>query len=42
VDNHLGLFNIINRVKILEGNHTIETSPGNGFLLKVVFPINTK
>lgn len=37
--NHLGLFSIINRVKILGGNYTIETSPGNGFLLMITFPI---
>jgi PAS domain S-box-containing protein len=36
----LGLFSIINRVKILEGNYHIETTPGNGFLLSIVFPIN--
>jgi PAS domain S-box-containing protein len=38
-NNNLGLFSIINRVKILEGNYTIETSSGNGFLLSIVFPI---
>ncbi len=41
-NHHLGLFSIINRVKILEGNFDIETSPGNGFLLKIIFPTNTK
>jgi len=40
VNNNLGLFSIINRVKILEGNYTIETSSGNGFVLKVDFPFN--
>ncbi len=41
-NHHLGLFSIINRVKILDGNFNIETSPGNGFLLKIIFPINSK
>lgn len=41
-NHHLGLFSIINRVKILEGNFDIETSPGNGFLLKIIFPTNIK
>jgi PAS domain S-box-containing protein len=42
VNNNLGIFSIINRVKILDGNYTIETSPGNGFALKVNFPFNNQ
>jgi len=33
----LGLFSIINRVKNLEGEYVITTSPGKGFLLDIVF-----
>jgi len=40
INNSLGLFSIINRVKILEGSYQIETSQGNGFSLAIVFPIN--
>lgn len=36
----LGLFSIINRIKLLEGTYAIETSPGNGFTLRIEFPIN--
>jgi PAS domain S-box-containing protein len=36
----LGLFSIINRVKNLEGSYKIKTSPGNGFALELVFPID--
>jgi PAS domain S-box-containing protein len=42
VNNNLGIFSIINRVKILDGNYTIETSSGNGFVLKVDFPFNNQ
>jgi signal transduction histidine kinase len=36
----LGLFSIINRIKLLEGTYAIETSPGNGFTLRIEFPFN--
>jgi PAS domain S-box-containing protein len=34
----LGLYSIINRIKNINGNYEIKTSPGDGFLLKIVFP----
>jgi PAS domain S-box-containing protein len=36
---NLGLFSIINRVKNIEGDYEIKTSPNNGFLLKIIFPL---
>lgn len=39
VTTSLGLFSIINRVKNLDGDYTIRTNPGSGFLLEVIFPI---
>lgn len=37
---NLGLFSIINRIKVLEATYNIETSPGNGFELRFDFSIN--
>jgi PAS domain S-box-containing protein len=39
---NLGLFSILNRIKILEGGYKMISAPDNGFLLEVVFPINTE
>nr|WP_319400717.1 PAS domain S-box protein [uncultured Carboxylicivirga sp.] len=36
---NLGLFSMINRFKILEGEYRIKTAPGEGFLLNLMFPI---
>ncbi|MCW3787301.1 PAS domain-containing sensor histidine kinase [Plebeiibacterium sediminum] len=36
---NLGLFNLINRFKILDGEYRIKTAPGEGFLLNLMFPI---
>jgi PAS domain S-box-containing protein len=36
----LGLFSIINRIRNLDGEHSINTSPGHGFNLEVTFSIN--
>jgi signal transduction histidine kinase len=35
------LFNIFNRVKLLNGDYSIETSPGNGFSLRIIFPTSS-
>ena len=39
IDTSMGVLSIINRVKMLKGNYSIETSPGNGFLMKIDFPV---
>ena len=41
VSSSLGLFNIFNRVKLLNGDYSIETSPGNGFSLRIIFPTSS-
>jgi len=41
-DKSMGLLSIINRIKVIDGNYSIETAPGKGFLLKIVGPINLK
>ncbi len=37
--NNLGIFSVINRLKILDGEYQIKTAPGKGFLLDLTFPI---
>ncbi len=37
---NLGIFSVINRLKILGGEYRIHTAPGEGFLLELTFPIN--
>ncbi len=39
VKNNLGMFSIINRLKILGGDYNIDTAPGKGFLLNISFKI---
>ncbi len=39
-NNNLGLFSLINRLKMLEGEYRIKTAPGEGFLLNLMFPVN--
>ena len=36
---NLGLFSLINRFKMLDGEYRIKTAPGEGFLLNLMFPI---
>ncbi len=36
---HLGLFSILNRIKLLEGGYRMETAPGKGFFLEVLFSL---
>jgi PAS domain S-box-containing protein len=38
--NSLGLFSIISRIRNLDGEYSINTSPGNGFSLNVTFSVN--
>lgn len=41
VTNGIGLRNIKSRLSLLNGTVHITTSPGNGFILEVVFPVNS-
>lgn len=36
---NLGLFSMINRAEIIEGDYSIESAPGKGFLLKMTCPL---
>lgn len=36
---HLGLFSILNRIKLLEGGYRMETAPGEGFFLEILFSL---
>lgn len=40
--NSMGLFSLINRIRNLNGQHSLKTAPGDGFSLEITFSINER